>query len=194
MSYHKKMIAARKSTKYNAFMTTFCQAIGIKTEKAKGDLHDNLSIVVQIMLKVPEYTGASERVKRLLTPGNLDVSLESERIDMKWLAGRWVKQDGMNLKNVSDHLQNNFEIVMWALDQNPKSFQYASQRLRDSGNVASKAVRLDGLNLKWVGEYCKKSEHIIVAALQQNPESKAFILEEMKKNKTVKEALKRLIS
>ena len=190
MKCHKKMIGVSRQLKYRAVMDTFCALFGIKTTGIKGNLWDNLSVVFQITSKEPGcMMYASERVRAFLLHGTLDNSFLAEKIDIKWIAVRLVMRNGMALQYISNGLRNDLDVVGPAMAQNPKSFKYASDTLRNKWAVAYEAVKGDGMNLEHVGKDQKKDAWIILAALKKNPESKVHIPIEMQKNADIRKAI-----
>merc|ERR1719199_2006950 len=89
-------------------------------------------------------------------------ALRKARIDGMWLAE-------------AIEFQNDKEIVLAALEQNPKALQVTS--LLDDREVVLAAVRRDGMMLEFADESLRRDHEIVCTAIRSNPRARRFAID-----------------
>merc|ERR1719199_2273270 len=89
-------------------------------------------------------------------------ALRKARIDGMWLAE-------------AIEFQNDKEIVLAALEQNPKAFCFTS--LLHDREVVLAAVRGDGMMLEFADESLRRDHEIVCTAIRSNPRARRFAID-----------------
>ncbi|MCH9762744.1 MAG: DUF4116 domain-containing protein [Gammaproteobacteria bacterium] len=100
-----------------------------------------------------------------------------------------VRQDGLALKNASEQLKADREIVLAAVTNAPQALEYASEALKSDRSLVLRALKQDGMALKHAAGRLKADKRIILAAIAQNPEALQFASKALKKDKDIITAL-----
>lgn len=91
-----------------------------------------------------------------------------------------VRKDGMELRNLSKKLQNNKEIVLEAIKQNPTSIKYASFLLKKDRDVVKTAVQLNGWVLEHADKTLQDDFEIVLLAVTEHGESIEYASDQLK--------------
>jgi len=86
------------------------------------------------------------------------------------LVGRY----GEDLKNVSDELRGDKDVVLAAVGNNGRALKYASERLRDDEEVISVAVSNWGESLEHASERLRADRNVVKLAVGQNGRALRF--------------------
>eukprot|EP01080_Neovahlkampfia_damariscottae_P005756 gene5756-9577_t len=79
-----------------------------------------------------------------------------------------VNNEGRSLKFSSEKLKNNRKIVIEAIRNDPRSILYASLNLQSDREIALSVVSRNGLTLDFLNEF-KGDEEVLLEAIKQNP-------------------------
>ena len=79
-----------------------------------------------------------------------------------------VKKQGFFLKNASDKLKDDYDVVLAAVKEDGKSLQFASDRLKNDFNIVLAAVKEDGLSIQYAPDLSNNQDIVIEAILEDS--------------------------
>jgi hypothetical protein len=94
-----------------------------------------------------------------------------------------IREDGSLLELAPESLQDNFEVVKFAVEQNGDNLRWASDRLVDDatvGGIVWCSVLNDGMALQYATEKCRDTAALVWSACQQNPRAVIFASERLR--------------
>ncbi|MBA3722029.1 MAG: DUF4116 domain-containing protein, partial [Parachlamydiaceae bacterium] len=93
--------------------------------------------------------------------------------------------------NYAEHFQDDEDVVLESIKYHPKSFSYASTRLKNNFNIVLAAVSKDGVALEHVSKELKNDPHIVMTATKNNGNALRFANKSfLEKREYVLEAVK----
>ena len=98
--------------------------------------------------------------------------MKNDLITDKKKAMEEIKKDGYNIKYVSPYLQDDPEIVLLAMEEEPDvAIEYASPRLKNDSELVMRAVQSSsyGAALAYAGDIPKNDKDIVLTAIRKNP-------------------------
>ncbi|MDX2346332.1 MAG: DUF4116 domain-containing protein [Legionella sp.] len=87
----------------------------------------------------------------------------------------FARQDGSQLRFVSEELQNDHQVVLAAVGQNALAIKYASIRLKNNEEIALSAIEKDPSAFHHISLSLKDDESFKAAASEKNPLVMAYI-------------------
>jgi tRNA A-37 threonylcarbamoyl transferase component Bud32 len=89
-------------------------------------------------------------------------------------------QNGLNLAYLPKEYQNDKEIILQAIERNPKDFEIVSMELKNDKEFCLSILGIDGNCLEWISDELKNDKEIVETAVRKSPESWIFASEEIK--------------
>lgn len=91
-----------------------------------------------------------------------------------------LSQKGLELQFAPLHIQNDPDLVITAIKQNPLAIRFASKELKNSVKVVLEAVKQDGMTLYFASDELKDYYKVVINAVIQNSHALCFASEKLK--------------
>jgi hypothetical protein len=95
------------------------------------------------------------------------------------------KYGGNTLKDASERLKNDSEVVEAAVSNSGKSLQHASMRLRDDHNLVAMAIGKDALALEFASQRLRDDQDLVLMAIRKDWSTLRFASSNLQRNKDV---------
>jgi lambda repressor-like predicted transcriptional regulator len=96
-----------------------------------------------------------------------------------------VKQDGMELRYVSNELKKDREVVLAAVKENGLALEYASDELKNDREVVLAAVEENGWAIEYASDELKNDREVVLAAVKKNGWTIGYANEELKNDQEI---------
>jgi hypothetical protein len=95
----------------------------------------------------------------------------------------FIKKDGLLLRYAMKDIQNDFEIVFMAISQNSRSYEFASERLKNTDKIIRKALDCPRNNvLEFSMDFLRDNEEIVMKSVMHCGNTLRFASERLKNN------------
>lgn len=126
-----------------------------------------------------------ELSKIIWPPFALDPSLKND----PYIALQAVKNNGLQLKNLSEKLQADKTIVQLAVENNGLALQFADEKLQRDPQLVSAAIKQNILALKYAGEPVRQNRQWILDFIKESRSLPKWINKELKQDKSFIQAI-----
>jgi hypothetical protein len=162
--------------KYIKYKTKY---LNLKNEMYGGNITD---LITELRIK-----GIKQLLETELYKNSIDV-------DKKKISLEAVKSNGFELKNVEEQFQNDKEIVIAAIRQNPNALEYASIDLKGDEDIVKPAIFSRGQLLSFVSEKLKNNKKIVLIAVTNDQNALQYASAELKRDTNLLDLLRNDVS
>ena len=138
--------------------------------------------IISIERKMEERNNIIEKLNIRKISVEDEINMEERNNILERLKGPW-SLNGWHLKDASDHLKRDSEIVMAAVKQNGNALEFASEDLQKDREIVMAAVKQNGWVLKDASEDLRRDREIVMAAVKQNGYVLQFASEDLKRDR-----------
>ena len=91
-----------------------------------------------------------------------------------------VKKNGLKLRYIPDIYKLDKEVVLFAINQNPKSIIYSNKSIRNNSDIIFTLIKQNALLIKYLSNNSKSNKQVVITALLNNRDSITFVCNNLK--------------